>query len=131
MVNIIDNLEQSYCVIQIGEKVTEQDTQNYLARFTHLINHQERIGFAFQYLGGKPRKSKAGEKMEGEWLRVHKKELEKYCLGIAMVTSPSIESLLKRIILKGAGKRLFGCNCELFYSLDQAEEWFKTRSQSR
>ncbi|MEH2162306.1 MAG: hypothetical protein V7K38_14980 [Nostoc sp.] len=131
MVNIIENLEQSYCVIQIGEEVTEQDTQNYLARFTNLINHQERIGFAFQYLGGKPRKSKVAEKMESQWLRVHKKELEKYCLGIAMVTSPSIESLLKRIILKGAGKRLFGCDCELFYSMDKAEEWFRTRSQSK
>ncbi|MHC5730689.1 MAG: hypothetical protein ACYTXY_42600, partial [Nostoc sp.] len=85
MVNIIEKREQSYCVIQIGEEVTEQDTLNYLARFTHLINHQERIGFAFEYLGGKPRKSKNVDKMEGDWLRGHKKELEKYCLGIAII----------------------------------------------
>ncbi|MEH2265385.1 hypothetical protein [Nostoc sp.] len=130
MVNIIENRKQPYCLIQIGEEVTEQDTQNYLERFTHLIDHQERIGFAFQYLSGKPRKSKTGEKMESDWLRLHKKELEQYCLGIAMITSPSLESLLKRIILKGAGKRLFGCDCELFYSLEKAEEWFRNRSQS-
>ncbi|WP_392535256.1 hypothetical protein [Nostoc sp. C117] len=130
MVNIIDNQEHSYCLIQIGEEVTVQDTQNYLARFTHLVDHQERIGFAFQYLGAKPRKTKAGEKMESDWLRMHKKELEKYCLGIAMITSPSLESFLKRIILKGAGKRVFGCDCELFYNLDKAEEWFMIRRQS-
>ncbi|MEH2372269.1 hypothetical protein [Nostoc sp.] len=130
MVNIIENRKQPYCLIRIGEEVTEQDTQNYLARFTHLINYQERIGFAFQDLSGKPRKSKAGEKMESDWLRLHKKEFEQYCLGIAMITSPSLESLLKRIILKGAGKRLFGCDCELFYSLEKAEKWFMTRSQS-
>ncbi|WP_375499641.1 hypothetical protein [uncultured Nostoc sp.] len=102
--------------------MTEQDTQNYLTRFTNLINHQERIGFAFQYVNGKPRKSKAGEKIEGEWLRVHKKELEKYCLGIAIAKTNNFERSWEAFIW---------LRCELFYSLDKAEEWFKARSQSR
>ncbi len=128
MIQVTDKIDKGYIHMEIGEHVDENNTQKYLDRFTQMIERQEHVGVVFHYTGGRPKKTKAASSLEDAWLRAHRSEIGRYCSGIAMIATPGIASLLQKIVLKGVGQRVFGCDCEMFYSLADAEAWFEKRS---
>lgn len=128
-VKIIELPEHSIIWLQIPEFLSLGDVEQYTDRFSIVVSQNQSFGCIFSYLAGSPKKSKAAHKLEKEWLHHHKPQLSKLCFGLAMVSNPSIQSLLTKIVVKGFAQQFLGCECNLLFTVEEAKNWLIKRSE--
>lgn len=129
MVEIIEYPNEAVYELRIPEQLSADDTQLYLDRFAQALATGQRFGAIFAYMGGRPRKARAADRLEDAWLKQHRDALSRQSFGIAMVSNPSITGTLSKIIMKGVGQRVFGCPCTLVYSVAEARAWLRTQRE--
>jgi hypothetical protein len=121
--------DRAVSVLEIGERLTDMDTQTYIAHFSACIQRGTPFGCLFAYTGGTPKKSRAAQQQEDTWLRAHRADLTRLGFGIALVSNPSIVALIQKIVAKGLGARLFGCPMAHFYTREAALVWLATQRE--
>jgi hypothetical protein len=126
-VTVLENCAVS--VLEIGEHLTDADTQTYIEHFSTCIQRGTPFGCLFVYVGGTPKKSRVAQQTEDAWLRAHRADLTRLGFGIALVSNPGIVALIQKIVAKGLGARLFGCPMAHFYTREAALAWLATQRE--
>jgi hypothetical protein len=129
MLQILEEPEIRVYTLQIGDSLSLEETQSYLDLFSRKVGERQPFGCVFQYVGGVPKKTRAGQKLENDWLKAHKAELAQECFGLAMISNPGVVALLQKIVAKGLGKKLFGCEVNHFYDKAKGIEWLKEQQR--
>jgi hypothetical protein len=117
--------------LDIPSALSDSDVEQYTNAMLQRIDEQRPFGCMFKYLGGPPKKSKHGHKIENEWLKRYKPKVGQYCKGIAIVSNPGIQVLIMKIVLSGAGEKFLGCKCNQFGSEAEALIWLNERLHER
>jgi hypothetical protein len=66
-------------------------------------------------------------KMQKDWLKVHREQLEQYCVGLAMVTQSSRFIALYKLAAGQIIKRMYNCPGQMFTNLDEANAWLQNQ----
>ena len=122
MINIL-MLPERVLYFTIGSDLTDDEVRQYLAAFSEALQPPTPFSCVFHYVSGQPRKSKLAHRLENAWLKTHKPELARWCQGIAMIPSPGVMGAIQRIVLKGFGRKLFGCECYVAKDPTGAQQW--------
>jgi hypothetical protein len=114
----------------LPDRVSDEDVKKYLLILQQCVDAGIFFGAVFHYVAGSPKKSKEAQKLESNWIKANKLYMSNYCLGIGMVPSRGVHGLIQRIVLKGFGYNLFGCECRMFSSASDAEAWLVEKINS-
>lgn len=116
--------------LHIPEQLSDADVLVYTEQLAAKVRAQEPFGCIFRYLGGPPKKTKRGHAMENTWLKTYKAALGNYCFGLAIVESPGVQALLRKLVFASAGQKVFGCPCAQFTTDEAARAWLSAQRRA-
>jgi hypothetical protein len=122
----IDNSQWPMLIIKIEGYMTMDDSRAYIGALDEALSREIPFSVVIYTDNSDNKNREAGTaRHQTEWLKANKTRIARFCKGLASVTPHASMLALWRTVIRVTAPRMYGCQADMFTSMDEAQTWAK------